>query len=278
MVDENLATHRRVIDEAKAAGLDLLVFPELGLTGYLLQDLNAEVAMRADDQRLAELGRAASEMSLVLGFVEESDDHQLYIAAALFEGGDLRHVYRKSYLPNYGLFDERRFFGQGTQIRAVDSGLGVRLGICICEDFWHLPVPYLLALDGAQILINISSSPGRDVAAIVEGGLGTADSWRTLMRSYAQLTTCHVVFVNRVGVDEAVTFWGGSQVIDPAGDVVFEAPLLEEGLYVTEIETDDIRRERVALPLLRDERPEFVLRQLERLIREQAGISAESAE
>src|SRR5919201_4134333 len=170
MVDDNLATHRRVIDDAKAQGIDLLVFPELGLTGYLLQDLNSEVAMRADDQRLAELGQAAAEMSLVLGFVEESDDHQLYIAAALFEDGRLRHVYRKSYLPNYGLFDERRFFGAGTQIRAVDSRLGVRLGISICEDFWHLPTPYLLALDGAQVLINISSSPGRDIAAVVEGG------------------------------------------------------------------------------------------------------------
>jgi predicted amidohydrolase len=275
MVDDNLATHRRVIDDAKAQGIDLLVFPELGLTGYLLQDLNSEVAMRADDQRLAELGQAAAEMSLVLGFVEESDDHQLYIAAALFENGRLRHVYRKSYLPNYGLFDERRFFGAGTQIRAVDSRLGVRLGISICEDFWHLPTPYLLALDGAQVLINISSSPGRDIAAVVEGGLGSADSWRTLMRSYAQLTTTYVIFVNRVGVDESVTFWGGSQVIDPAGDVTFEAPLLEDGLFVTEIDLDNVRRERVALPLLRDERPDYVLRQLERIVREQAGITAE---
>ena len=276
LVDANLAAHSRVIDEARDAGVDLLVFPELGLTGYLLQDLNADVAMRANDRRLAALGAQAQEMSVVLGFVEESADHQLYIAAALFEDGALRHVYRKSYLPNYGLFDERRFFGAGTQLRAVDSRLGVRLGISICEDFWHLPVPYLLALDGAQILINIASSPGRDIAAVVEGGLGSADSWRTVMRAYAELTTCHVIFVNRVGVEESVTFWGGSQVIDPAGKVVFEAPLLEEGLFLAEIDTDDIRRERVALPLLRDERPEFVLRQLERLVREQAGIADDS--
>jgi len=148
----------------------------------------------------------------------------------------------------------------------------VRLGLCICEDFWHLPVPYLLAEDGAQILVNISSSPGRDVAAVNDGGLGTANSWRTLMRTYAQLTTCFVVFVNRVGVEESVTFWGGSQVIDPAGDVVFEAPLLDSGLFMTDIDLDDVRRERTALPLLRDERPEFVLHQLERITREHAGL------
>jgi predicted amidohydrolase len=277
-VEENLREHRRVIDEAAAQGVDLLVFPELGLTGYLLQDLNSEVAMRSDDARLAELARAAGEMSVVVGYVEESDEHQLLIAGALLEGGRVAHVYRKSYLPNYGLFDERRFFGAGNVLRAVDSRLGVRVGLCICEDFWHLPVPYLLALDGAQVLINISSSPGRDIAAVVEDQLGTAQSWRTLMRAYAQLTTSFVIFVNRVGVEEVVTFWGGSQVISPAGEVLCAAPILEPGLFTVRIDLDDVRRERVALPLLRDERPDFVLRQLERLVRERAGNQAADTE
>ncbi len=278
VVADNFAEHRRLIGEAHAQGLDLLVFPELGLTGYLLQDLNAEVAMRADDERLLALAREAGDMSVVVGFVEESAEHQLYISAALLEGGSVAHTYRKAYLPNYGLFDERRFFGAGNVLRAVDSHLGVRLGLCICEDFWHLPVPYLLALDGAQLLVNIASSPGRDIAAVVEDQLGTAQSWRTLMRAYAQLTTSFVVFVNRVGVEEAVTFWGGSQVISPAGDVLCAAPMLEAGLFSVEIDLDDVRRERVALPLLRDERPDFVLRQLERLVRERAGNEAADTE
>ena len=251
----------------------MLVFPEMGLTGYQLQDLNIEVAMRRDDARLQSLAAAADGMSVVLGFVERSSDEQLFISAALLEDGRVSHVYRKSYLPNYGLFEERRFFGAGEQLRAVDSRLGVRLGICICEDFWHLPTPYLLALDGAQVLVNISSSPGRDIAAVEEGGLGTANSWRTLMQAYAQLTTSFVVFVNRVGVEESITFWGGSQVIDPGGDVVFAAPRLDEGLHVVEIDLEAVRRERTALPLLRDERPEFVLRQIERLVRERAGMA-----
>lgn len=271
VLEPNLARHRQLIADARAAGVDLLVFPELGLAGYLLQDLNAEVALRRDDPRLLALGADAAEMSVVVGFVEESDEHVLYIAAALFEDGELRHVYRKSYLPNYGLFDERRFFGAGDQLRAVQSRLGVSLGICICEDFWHLPVPYLLALDGAQLLINISSSPGRDVAATREVGLGTADAWRALLRAYAMLTTTHVVYVNRVGVEESITFWGGSEVVDPAGESVFRAPLHDEGLFTADIDVRDLRRERLALPLLRDERPELVMRQLERLIRERAG-------
>ncbi|HET7677114.1 MAG TPA: nitrilase-related carbon-nitrogen hydrolase [Candidatus Limnocylindrales bacterium] len=271
LLEENLARHHELLAEARAGGADLAVFPELGLTGYLLQDLNAEVAMRLDDPRLARLAAETVGMSAVVGFVEEAADHRLFIAAALMEDGAIRHVHRKVFLPTYGLFDERRFFAAGTILRAVPSRLGLGLGLAVCEDFWHLSVPALLALDGAQLLINISSSPGRDVAAVNEVGLGTASSWRTLNRCYAQLTTSFVVFVNRVGVDESITFWGGSEVVGPAGETVFQAPLHDEGLFFAELDSSDLRRERIALPLLRDERPEVVLRQLERIVRERAG-------
>jgi predicted amidohydrolase len=276
VVEANLERHRELLAEARADGADLVVFPELGLTGYLLQDLNAEVAMRLDDPRLTALAEETADLSAVVGFVEESADHRLFIAAALMEDGAIRHVQRKVFLPTYGLFDERRFFAAGSIIRAVPSRLGIGLGIAICEDFWHLAVPQLLALDGAQVLINISSSPGRDVAAVNEVGLGTATSWRTLMRAYAQLTTSFVVYVNRVGVEESITFWGGSEVIGPSGQAVFQAPLHDEGLYLVDVELSDLRRERIGLPLLRDERPELVLRQLERIVLERAGEATDS--
>ncbi len=270
-LEDNLERHHALLAEARQGGADLVVFPELGLTGYLLQDLNAEVAMRLDDPRLAALASDTKGLSAVVGFVEESDDHRLFIAAALLEDGELRHVHRKVFLANYGLFDERRFFGSGSILAATPSRLGLSLGICICEDFWHLATPNLLALDGAQVLINISSSPGRDVAAVNEVGLGTATSWRTLARTYAQLTTSFVVFVNRVGVEESITFWGGSEVISPTGATLFQAPLHDEGLFFVEIDRAEVRRERIAMPLLRDERPEVVMRQLERIVRERAG-------
>jgi predicted amidohydrolase len=275
-LEYNLATHHRLLDEARSQGAGLIVFPELGLTGYQLQDLASEVAMRLDDRRLAELAAATRGLSAIVSFVEESADHRLFIAAALLEDGQLRHVHRKLFLPTYGLFDERRFFAPGDLLRAVDSRLGVGLGIAICEDFWHLPVPQLLALDGAQILVNVSSSPGRDLAATNEVGLGTATSWRTLMRTYAQLTTSFVVFCNRVGVDESISFWGGSEVIAPTGQAIFSAPLYDEGLFTVDVALADIRRERVALPLLRDERPELNLRELRRIIAERAGLEPDS--
>jgi predicted amidohydrolase len=275
-LEANLDRHHAVLADARAKGAGLVVFPELGLTGYLLQDLAAEVAMRRDDPRLDALAKETTGVSAIVGFVEESDDHRLFIAAALLEDGRLRHVHRKVFLPTYGLFDERRFFGAGTELRAVDSRLGVRVGLAVCEDFWHLAVPQLLALDGAQVLINISSSPGRDVASTNEVGLGTATSWRTMMRTYAQLTTTFVIFCNRVGVEESITFWGGSEVIAPSGEPRFSAPLHDEGLFIVELDLAEVRRERIALPLLRDERPETVLRQLERIVRERAGITPDA--
>jgi predicted amidohydrolase len=168
-LEVNLATHHDLLAKARDAGADLVVFPELGLTGYQLQDLASEVAMRLDDPAAATLAGATRGLSAVVSFVEESADHRLFIAAALLEDGEIRHVHRKLYLPTYGLFDERRFFAAGDVLRSVPSRLGIGSGIGVCEDFWHLSVPQLLALDGAQILINVSSSPGRDLAADQRG-------------------------------------------------------------------------------------------------------------
>ncbi len=276
LFDENMATHLELIEEARGKGAGLVVFPELGLTGYLLQDLAAEVAIRLDDPRLAGLASATRDLSAVVSFVEESADHRLFIAAALLEDGAVRHVHRKLFLPTYGLFDERRFFAPGEVLRATPSRLGVGVGIGICEDFWHLAVPQVLALDGAQMLINVSSSPGRDLAATNEVGLGTATSWRTLMRTYAQLTTSFVVFCNRVGVDESISFWGGSEVIAPSGESLLQAPFYDEGLFTVDVSLADVRRERIGLPLLRDERPELNLRELARIVAERAGMAADS--
>ncbi len=276
-LDANLEQHRDLVRDARAGGAGLVVFPELGLTGYLLQDLASEVAMRLDDPRLATLVAAtAGGPSAIVSFVEESGDHRLFIAAALVEDGEIRHVHRKAHLPTYGLFDERRFFAPGNALRAAPSTLGVGIGLAVCEDFWHLSTAQLLALDGAQILVNVSSSPGRDMAASNEVGLGTATSWRTLMRTYAQLTTSFVVFCNRVGVDESFSFWGGSEVIGPNGAGVFSAPMFEEGLFYADVDLAEVRRERITLPLLRDERPELVAREWRRLIAERAGLAPDT--
>lgn len=148
-LDANLGRHHELLEQARSRGAELVIFPELGLTGYQLQDLAAEVSMRLDDPRLATLTAATDRLSAIVSFVEESADHRLFIAAALLEDGRLVHVHRKVFLPTYGLFDERRFFAAGDVLRAVPSRLGSAWG-SPCEDFWHLAVPQILAWTGPR--------------------------------------------------------------------------------------------------------------------------------
>ena len=211
-----------------------------------------------------------------MSFVEESADHRLFIAAALLEDGEIVHVHRKLFLPTYGLFDERRFFAAGDMLRAV--AVPPRGG-CRDRHLRGLLAPVRATAPGARRGPDPGQRlvvAGRDLAATNEVGLGTATSWRTLMRTYAQLTTSFVVFCNRVGVDESISFWGGSEVIAPSGQAVFSAPLYDEGLFTLDLALADIRRERVALPLLRDERPELNVRELQRIVAERAGLASDS--
>ena len=276
----NVAMHQKNLAEAKAAGADLVIFPELSLTGYQLQDLAPEVAMRRNDPRLLALATlTAGGPSAVVSFVESTDDHRLYAAAALLERGEVRHVARKCYLPTYGLFDERRFLAAGDSIRATRASIGgpsvtgdVGIGIGVCEDFWHPTLPSILAQDGAELLINVAAGPARGASVDADEGLGSAASWGTLLRATAALTTSYVAFTNRVGVDESLIFWGGSRVIGPDGVVLAEAPLFEEALLLAEIDLDEVGRARSALPLLRDERLELTRRELDRIIATRAGL------
>ena len=276
---QNLALHEVKIAESKAVGADLVIFPELSLTGYQLQDLAPEVAMRRTDPRLQSLAKLTSGgPSAVVSFVESTDDHRLFAAAALLEAGEVRHVARKCYLPTYGLFDERRFLAAGDAIRATRAALGgsaagdVGIGIGVCEDFWHPTLPAILAQDGAELLINVAAGPARGASVDADQGLGSAASWGTLLRATAALTTSYVAFTNRVGVDESLIFWGGSRVIGPDGVVIAEAPLFEEALLLAEIDLDEVARARSALPLLRDERLELTRREFDRIIATRAGL------
>jgi predicted amidohydrolase len=254
-VKRNLAMHREWIARAKAGGAKLVVFPELSLTGYYLKDLAADVACSADDPLLAPIAEASRDIDIIAGFVERSPDAKLHIAQGYWSGGTLRHVHRKVYLPTYGIFDDGRYFGPGSEFTTFDTVLGTA-GLAICEDIWHLSVPYLYAVGGASVIFSPSASPGRGVA---EGGdLGTAASCRLMDRFYAQYLTVYIVFVNRVGHEDGVGFWGGSEVIAPDGTVAARAKEFEEELLFADIDPALVARERARNPLLRDERPDLV--------------------
>jgi len=164
-------------------------------------------------------------------------------------------------MPNYGILDDGRYFGPGDRFDVFTSALGPT-GIAICEDLWHVSVPYLYGATGATVVLSPASSPGRGVA---EGGdLGTAESCRLMDRFYAQYLTLYVIFVNRVGIEDGVAFWGGSEVVAPDGTVVARAPDFAEDLLMAEVDEHLVARERDRNPLIRDERPDIVLAQLMR--------------
>jgi predicted amidohydrolase len=279
-VDSNFELLSEWLDRSAAEGAQLVVFPELALTGYLLQDLVPDVAMRVDDDRLAALSRAHGDVAIAVGFVEETDDHRYCNSVALLRDGAVVATHRKLYLPTYGLFDEGRFTSAGDRIRTVDVGPPVgRIGLSVCEDFWHPSVPMIQAYDGANLLVNVAAGPSRAPGS--QAGLAAIAGWQKMQDTYALLGTVPLAFCNRIGNEEGLTFWGGSRLLAADGSTVAEAPLWDEALVVGTIETDDVRMQRYGLPLLADERLELTRREIDRIIAERGGLvpsgSADSA-
>lgn len=265
-VKANLDKHLDYIHQADQTGVDLLIFPELSLTGYQVQDLVPEVAIRAnrDDETFRTMLDASYEMDIVFGFVHEDKRQRFYVASAYLSRGEVLHIHHKVYLPTYAMFDEGRYFDHGEQVRAFDTRFG-RVGLLICEDFWHMSPAYLLWMDGADIMIFSSSSPSR--------GLDSSDRlsgsrWVELVnQAYGSMFTNYVIHCNRVGYEDGKNFWGGSSVVNPNGDFLTHGLYFDEALITQTIDLNEIHRTRSRLPLLRDERPEMIQRELARILR-----------
>jgi predicted amidohydrolase len=258
----NLERHRQWVKQAAETGASLLVFPELSLTGYFLKDLVPESAIQLDSKEMRELAALSTELDVVLGAVIESPDHRYFNASLYFSRGELLHVHRKVYLPTYGMFDEQRYFAPGDRFRSFATPYG-RAGMLVCEDIWHLSSAYILSLEGVDMIICPSSSPGRGITT--DERLGTAESYALVCRTYAQFLTTFFLYCNRVGFEDGANFWGGSMVIGPNGDIIAQHQDADEALVLATLDLADVRRERLANPLLRDERLELTINELRRV-------------
>jgi len=268
-VRANLEKHLQFIEQADQQGVDLLVFPELSLTGYYVQDLVPEIAIRPtrDDDTFRALLDASRNMDISFGFVQADKRQRFYIAQAYLSQGECLHIHHKVYLPTYTMFDDGRYFDQGASIRAFDTRFG-RFGMLICEDFWHMSAPYVLWMDGADVTIFANASPSRGVSAS-EGGRLTVSRWVELMtQAYGSTFTDYIIMCNRVGYEDGKNFWGGSLVVNPEGEFMTHGLYFDETLITQSIDLNQLHRTRSRNPLLRDERPQLVQRELARILSE----------
>jgi len=274
----NVEAHRGWIRRARAEKADLLVFPELSLTGYALRDLVPEVAVPLKGGPLDALAKEAGPMAVALGAVVDSRTGPPSNAGIWLEKGKVAFIHRKVYLPNHGMFEEARYFSPGDRFRVHRSkALGLSAGLLVCRDLWHLSSGVALSYRGLDLLVAMSASPGRDMTEgrPVEGDFGSLRMLQVLNEAYARSLGVFVVHANRVGTEEGVTFAGGSEVRDPTGRRVAVGPEDAEALVTADLDPDLLRRARTALPLERDEKRDVVAREVRDAIRERGRRPAD---
>jgi NAD+ synthase (glutamine-hydrolysing) len=214
--------------EAEAAGADLVLFPELAVTGYPPEDLLLRPSfVRAAEEATRELARATSAVPALVGTPWRFEDG-LANACAVCAGGDIRTIYRKRLLPNYGVFDEERYFEPGPGPMVLDLA-GAPVGLTICEDVWEPEPAAELAAAGARLLVNLSASPFH---------VGKAESREAMLADRARTNGFPLVFCNLVGGQDELLFDGHSVVLDASGEVLARAPGFEEALLVAELGED----------------------------------------
>jgi predicted amidohydrolase len=258
----NKEKHLRFIEKAINQKSDVVIFPELSLTGYSLLDLSMEVALKPDDSFFSPFLKLSNHIDISFGFVEKSNDKVIYNSAMYLSRGDIKHVYRKIYLPTHGMFQELRFFGRGRTVKAFDTKFG-RVSLLICRDFFHPSLLFLSYADKSDFVIAMSNMPLRGVS-------GKEPAIQSMVEkaadTYAGFFGMFVVFVNRVGFEDGMGFYGGSFVESPTLERAGFAGILRETMTFTKVDTEDIYKRRQGFPLLREEDFDLVHKNLDRII------------
>src|SRR5438552_5670362 len=224
------------LEDAKGARADLVLFPELAVTGYPPEDLLLRPGfVRAAERSLEEIARAARGIVAVVGTPYFERD--LYNAAAVCAAGEVKAFVRKRFLPNYGVFDEFRYFAPGSELFLFEHGERL-IGVTICEDMWQPGPPATdLALAGAELIVNISASPFH---------LMRDREREEMFRTRARDNSVYIAFCNTVGGQDELIFDGHSLVIDDEGTVLARAPGFEEALLVVDVDPSSVVTRRLA--------------------------------
>ncbi|MDQ3166092.1 MAG: amidohydrolase [Actinomycetota bacterium] len=264
-IEVNLERAHQAVATAAEESSDLVVFPELYLSGYSIGEVDADLSMRPDDPRIEKLARHAGSAGLLVGFVDSGPDGpHTYNSMAVYQDGRLVHVHRKLYLPAYAPFEERNHFTPGPTMRAFPVDPNTRMAVLLCNDAWQPQLAFLATQDGARVLLV----PAASAQSHFPEHYDSHEYWHDITHFYGRMFQVYVVFVNRVGVEGALRFWGGSHVIDPWGKVVAEARQDEEQLLTVDIDLAEVRRRRRQVPLVKEARLGLLQREIGRLVEE----------
>lgn len=247
-VEANLDIVADFVRRAEKERADLVLFPELCLAGYPPGDWIPEASIRPGSRQIERLKKLSGNVSLAIGLVEETEDVEFFNTALYLAGGEIRHVHRKIYLPNYRHFDEKRHFMHGWRARAFRTPW-CRMAMLVCGDCWHLSVPYMAANDGADVLLVLAASSREGLTASID----CQDAWIRLNRTNALTLSTFVAFANHVGVQQGLHYFGSSHVALPDGNLLARAGEDRAELLVAELDLRELRRQRLILPFRRDD-------------------------
>jgi predicted amidohydrolase len=251
--------------DAAAEAVDLLVTPELSVTGYDVRDAVHRLALAEEESPFPAL---ADGPDVVVGTIERDAGFVPRNAALHLRGGRVLHRHQKVYLPTYGLFEEGRFFGRGDRVRTYDAGGGWRMGLLVCEDLWHPALTWLLAAEGAHLIVVQSAAAGRGA---VDGGpaggrFASWGAWEHLARAAAIAYGVYVALANRAGVEGGLVFAGGSMIIGPDGAVLARAADTGEDRITADLSLNAVAAARRPYAHARDDDPRLVARELARVL------------
>lgn len=260
-LDANVRNHLAFVEEARAAGVELLLFPELSLTGYIASADALRLAISRHDPRIMEIARASRDMCAVFGFIEEGPAAQFHNSAIAVRDGAVVFIHHKINLPTYGGLEEGKHFAHGRYVDTFALRERWRPSVLVCADLWNPALVHIAAVHGATLLLAPISSAREALGAEFDNPGG----WAVSLRFYAMMYGFPVLMANRVGAEGELSFWGGSCVLDPFGRVLAEATGRDEQLVTAELDYAELRRARYLLPTVRDSNLDLIHREIQRL-------------
>jgi len=260
-IEQNIEKHITLTKQAIKEKANLVLFPELSLTGYSLGKNLEEVSRRYGDPIFAPLVELSKKITVVAGFVELGFAAQIHNSSIVFSGGEVSFLHRKLNLPTYGQLEEGKHFAPGRYLETLNLQDPWQVAVLICSDLWNPALVHLAVVKGAILLLN----PVNSADATVSLDFSNPEEWDLVLNFYSRMYGVPILMANRVGEEEGINFWGASRIVDARGREVAKAGSSSEELITAEISYADIVRARARLPTVRDSNLDLIHREIDRL-------------